>query len=182
MKRLVLITCIGALLALPATAIARPFPPDSHYQGRVDGDPNTYFGFGTTNSKKHKRVRHLAVALPMNCFNGDRGITEIRMHKSFKVLNLRYLYTHASARAAKAKTGVIITRGIRHIKIFYGEADIRTPQGTGEAYVFGEIRSHGRARGGIHVKTHSDATGKCYSGQLPWRAHRGAHVDYPPGV
>jgi hypothetical protein len=189
MKRLVLISCICAVLAVPAIALARPFPPDSHFQGRVEGDPNTYFGFGTTDSKKHKKARHIAVALPMSCYNGDQGIVELRLHHAFDVRNLFYLVSHgharakaaaAEAKAAPRKARSVQVVSIRSVKIFYGETDIRTPLGEGEAYLFGIIRRHGRARGYIKVKTHSDATGKCYSGGLDWRAHRGAHVDYPP--
>lgn len=192
MKRLVLFLCIGAALAVPAIALARPFPPDSHFQGRVDGDPNTYFGFGTTDSKKHKKVRHVAVALPMNCFNGDRGITEMRLHTSFDVHSLRVLIAHVSGSASSdklAKARAKVDGGkagrahlirIGAIKLFFGEADIRTPLGEGEAYLYGEIGRHGATRGYIQVKTHTNQTGKCYSGALEWRAHRGAHVDYPP--
>jgi hypothetical protein len=164
--------------------LTRPFPPDSHFQGRMEGDPNTYFGFGTAGGKQKEKVRHVAVALPVNCFNGDRGIVELRLHKSFELLNLRYLFSHGHARAeAKAakRGGInVIVGGRRHLKIFYGEADIETDQGSGEAYLFGQITRHGKARGYLHMKTHSDAFGKCYSGLLNWRAHRGAHVDYPP--
>lgn len=193
MKRLVLISCICAALAVPAIALARPFPPDSHFQGRVDGDPNTYFGFGTTDSKNHKRVRHVAVALPTNCFNGDQGIVEMRLHRSFKVLRLRVLIAHTSgsgsakldkarAKVDRGKAGRARLIRIGAIKLFAGEADITTPQGDGEAYLYGEIGRHGSARGYIQMKTHSNRTGKCYSGGLEWRAHRGAHVDYPPAA
>jgi hypothetical protein len=183
MKRFVVCLCLCGLLAVPALAIARPFPPDSHFQGRVEGDPNTYFGFGTAGPKRHKKVRHVAVALPMNCYSSDRGIVELRLHESFEILNLRYLFTHGHARAkaeAAKRGGVQIVRRLAHLKVFYGEADIETEQGSGEAYLFGQINRHGRARGSIHMKTHSDAFGKCYSGVLKWRAHRGARVDYPP--
>jgi hypothetical protein len=193
MKRLVLFLCICAALAVPAIALARPFPPDSHFQGRVDGDPNTYFGFGTTDSKKHKKVRHVAVALPTNCFNGDQGIVEMRLHQSFDVHTLRGIVAivsssgSGSAKLQKARAKVDTGKAHRShlvrigtIKLFFGEVDIKTPQGKGEAYVYGEIGRHGRTRGYIQMKTHSNRTGKCYSGGLEWRAHRGAHVDYPP--
>jgi hypothetical protein len=110
MKRLVLCLCLCGLLAVPATALARPFPPDSHFQGRVEGDPNTFFGFGTAGGKSHMKVRHVAVALPMNCFSSDRGIVEVRLHKAFDVLNLSYLFTHGDARAkAEVASGVAST-------------------------------------------------------------------------
>lgn len=107
MKRLVLICCIGALLALPAIAIARPFPPDSHFQGRVEGDPNTYFGFGTTNSKDHKKVRHLAVALPMSCYNGSQGIEQVWIHGHFDLFSFRDLIGLAGAAAPPERTAAI---------------------------------------------------------------------------
>jgi hypothetical protein len=193
MKRLILL-CVCAVLVVPAVALARPFPPDSHYQGHVEGDPNTYFGFGTSGPKRDSKVRHLAVALPTSCYDGTRGVEEIWIHGHFDLLNLRTLFLgltgHATAVAAKRSPTIAsakraaarprIPRRYRHLKLFFGEAEIKTDHGLGEAEVYGAIRHKGRARGELYIKTHSDAAGKCYSGRLDWRAHRGAHVDYPP--
>jgi hypothetical protein len=194
MKRFVLILSLCGLLAVPAIALARPFPPDSHYQGRMEGDPNTYFGFGTSGPKRDRKVRHLAVALPMNCYDGTRGIQEVWVHGHFDLLNLRYLFAGTSVvqvaakrspvlarvKAAVSKRGHRIPRAFRHLKFFFGEAEVSTDNGLGEAEVYGTVQRHGRAEGDLYMKTHSDETGKCYSGALGWRAHRGAHVDYPP--
>jgi hypothetical protein len=196
MKRLIFISCACAVLAVPAVALARPFPPDSHYQGRVEGDPNTYFGFGTSGSKKRQKVRHLAVALPMSCYDGSQGIEQVWIHGHFDLLNLRVLIAHVSGhgqavvakhsnliargKAAMARRGGHLPRRLLHLKIFYAEAEVKTDECLGEAELYGTIRRHGKARGYLEMKTHSDAFGKCYSGGLKWRAHRGAHVDYPP--
>jgi hypothetical protein len=195
MKRLVVL-CVCAMLVVPAVALARPFPPDSHFQGHVEGDPNTYFGFGTSGAKRDREIRHLAVALPMSCFNGTQGIEEAWIHGHFDLLNLRYLIRHIHGHSAvvAAKRSPVIARGkaaatrgghvprrYLHLKVFYAEAEVTTDEGTGEAEVYGTVR-RGKAKGSMYMKTHSDEFGKCYSGQLDWRAHRGAHVDYPPAA
>ena len=180
MKRLVLVLCIGGLAAVPASArggvFTTPFPPDNLFQGHVAGDPNTYFGFDIVGGKHRQKVRHVAVALPMTCYSGDQGMNENRVRATFKLFNVREHFLGITGR----RHGHGIPRSLRFLRFFAGEADVDSDLGEGEAYLYGQIRHHGRARGHIRVHTESSAFGKCYSGGLNWRARRGANAHYPP--
>jgi len=179
MKRLVLVICLCGLLAVPAMAMAGVFATNNQFQGRVEGDPNTYFGFDVARAKHHRqKVRQLSFAVPMACYNGDQDIVEVRVPGSFRLGGLGVILrgTADSGSAARAKAGHRHHRA----KIFLGEADVDTANGSGEAYFYGVVRRHGKAAGYLHVHTHGESLGKCYTGYLEWRAHRGLDVTYPP--
>jgi hypothetical protein len=86
MKRVVLVLSLAAVVALPSAAFGGlVFPPHNSFQGRVEGDPNTYFGFNV--NKKHGAVRHLAVAFPMNCYSGDHAIVHTLFGRAIDFLS-----------------------------------------------------------------------------------------------
>lgn len=159
--------CLAAALAVPAVALAGlVFPPDNDYQGRIEGDPNTYFGFNTY--KRHgkvKRVNRISTAIPVNCYSGDRPIIDVQVPGSFKVIRLRL---------------VNAPKPLRGLKLFEADGErIDTDAGAGTVEAFGVLRSHGRSQGTISVRTHDPDLGRCYSGYLEWRAKKGAEVTLP---
>jgi hypothetical protein len=86
----------------------------------------------------------MALAIAMNCYNGEQGIVRVRVHKNFDLLSFRDLYSgHA---VASSKRGHRLPRSLRSLKFFEGEADVKTSEGEGEVYLYGQIRRHGRAR------------------------------------
>jgi hypothetical protein len=174
MKRLVLLFCLCGLLAVPALATAGVLQPDNQFQGRVEGDPNTYFGFDVTGSKDREKVRHVTATLPMTCYSSDQGMVETNIPGSFKLRRPRVEIISVGSGGHHRHT----VRRL-HYRFFYAEADVETPDGSGEAYLYGAVRHHGKARGYIRVQTHSESLGKCYSGGLEWKAKRGANVNPP---
>ena len=186
MKRFVLVICLCGLLALPAMAVAGVFAPSNEFQGRVEGDPNTYFGFDLGKSNGKQRVKHVTGVLPMSCYNGDQGMLPVRVHGPFKVNGIAGLLVGLSGETA-ARTKALATaareRTHRHRpRIFAGDGDVDTPIGQGEAFLFGFLNRHGKAFGYIQVYLQTDTFGRCYSGGLNWKVKRGATVAPPPSM
>jgi hypothetical protein len=167
MKRLVVCLGIVSVLAVPAVVLAGTpaFPPDSAFQGRIEGDPNTYFGF----DRAHETVRHFAIAAAMSCYSGDRPIVQATIDRTLKLERLVPRHAHAP-------------KFLRRLRVFEGSGRVETDAGPGRVDVFGLLRRGGRAGGGIHMATHDPDLGKCYSGYLEWHAKRGAHVTLPAGA
>jgi hypothetical protein len=68
----------------------------------------------------------------MNCYSGDRGIVDVRVHESFKLRSLAGLFIGVGGTSSsRNKAG----HGRRHAKLFFGEADVETANGSGEAYL-----------------------------------------------
>jgi hypothetical protein len=166
MRRLILGLCACALLAVPAMAMAGLFASDGEYQGRLKGDPqsgpgdpNTYIGFDVTGRRHHHMVRHVKIAAPMACYNGDQRIVEVQATDPIEVRD---------------------TRGSGYWGEFSDGLEAVTDVGPGTAHVGGYLSRHGQAQGPVRVRTHSPTFGRCYSGDLWWSAKKGANVDYPP--
>jgi hypothetical protein len=165
MKRLVAGLVIAVVLAIPAVVVAGVlFPPDNDFQGRIEGDPNTYLGF----DKAHHKVGNFAMALPLNCYSGDRGIAQTTLDKRFRLQ--RVFPPHSG-----------LPKALRRLRVFFGAGPVETDTaGSGSATVFGLLSPHRRPQGEVDVTTHGESFGKCYSGRLDWNVRRGAHVTLPP--
>lgn len=162
MKRLVLVLSLCALVAVPAVAMASAFATTQEFQGRLGGgprtadDPNTFVGFDITGKRPNRVVRHISVALPMACYNGDQQIVEVSTSDPIKVWD---------------------RRGADY---FADGIDASSDHGSGRIRLEGFIERHGKVLGDVSVRTHSATYGKCYSGTLYFKAQRGAEVEYPP--
>jgi hypothetical protein len=167
MKRVVLVLCLVAAMVVPAVALAGlVFPPDNDYQGRLEGDPNTYIGFDV--HKRHgrlNRVSGISTAIPVTCYSRDTGIIDVRLPGSVKV-----------ERLLPIRGG---PRSLRRLKLFEAEGRVNTWAGLGTLEVVGLLRPHGRSAGAISIHTHHANLGRCYSGYLEWKAQRGAHLTLP---
>jgi hypothetical protein len=164
MKRVVLVLCLVAAMAVPAAAFGGlVFPPHNSFQGRVEGDPNTYFGFNL--NKKKAKVRHLAVALPLNCYSGDHAIVHAVFGRS-----IDFLGPNPRRRPHHHRRGPLA--------IFEDSARINTELGRGKLSVFA-IVIHRQAEAYVDVETDSATHGHCYSGVLEARAKKGAEVTLP---
>jgi hypothetical protein len=152
MKKLIVLTCLVATVSVVPLARAGTIVItfDRDYEGRVERDSNTWFGFDVDNVNGHKKARHIQFYVPMAC----RGDGQFRL-----------------------LAGVEGAFRVRHHR-FHGTGDLRFVKGGGEATVTGRLRRHGRARGTVDVTTPGDSD--CYSGVLEWRARRGADVPPPP--
>jgi hypothetical protein len=167
MKRVVLVLSLAAVVALPSAAFGGLlFPPHNSFQGRVEGDPNTYFGFNL--NKKHHAVRHLAVAFPMNCYSGDHAIVHTLFGRAIDFLS------SSGKRAPR--------RPHRHhhglLALFEGTSRIHTELGRGKLSVLA-IVIHRQAEAYLEAETDSAAHGHCYSGVLEAKARKGAEVALP---
>jgi hypothetical protein len=161
--------CLIAVFAVPAVALARAFPPDRDYQGRIEGDPNTYFGFDRDKVHGKRVIRHTAVALPMSCHSGDRGIVTARIPGVFRIHRDDYFTISGGDHPHR----------LRHVRLFFGDGETHTAYGSGSGEVFGELKGKDRSYGVVGIHTRSESFGKCYSGYVSWRAERGAEVDLP---
>jgi len=93
MKRVVMCVSLAVALAVPAVALggAVGFPPDNDYQGRIEGDPNTYFGFDVIHRNGHKVVKNGAMQPPHNCYSGsNHGYDPVEIPGSFRVRHGRF--------------------------------------------------------------------------------------------
>jgi hypothetical protein len=167
MKRVVLVLSLAAVVALPTAAFGGlVFPPHNSFQGRVEGDPNTYFGFNV--NKKHAAVRHLAVAFPMNCYSGDHAIVHTLFGRAIDFLS-------SSGRLALKRP-----HHHRHglLALVEGTSRIHTELGRGKLSVVAII-IHRQAEAYLYAETDSAAHGHCYSGVLEAKARKGAEVTLP---
>jgi hypothetical protein len=163
MRRLVALLVLLTGLSVPALAIAGVFPPDTESQGRIEGDPNTWFGYDVVKAGKVHKVKHISAIVPMHCYNGDDPTIEVSVPGSFKIRTY-HLPPHVH---------VIPPR------FFYADAEIETDAGPGDVDLYGDLRSHHRGRGEIEVETEDETMGACYSGYLSWKVS-GEDVPPPP--
>jgi hypothetical protein len=153
--------------ALAASAIAgAPGPPDNEYEGRAEGDNTTYVGFDVVKRNGQRKVKAVSALLHYECQSGSGGSAFIRAQGGIKV--------NGEGRFA----GTVRSDELPTREAARGGA-------SGTSYLFkGRLRSEGRAKGRIDANLvfpedppRGGASGeRCYSGELDWRARRGAEV------
>jgi hypothetical protein len=136
------------------------------YQGRVESDPATFFGFDVATSSGTTKVKNIEAVVKLNCNDGEGGVVPVRMTRALEVRKDNTFKGNGPAQPFKAR-------------------GISSP--TARMSVSGKLKKHGRAagkldldydflamrrRGGQHVH--------CYSGGVSWRAKRGAVVNPQP--
>lgn len=163
MKRALLVgSCVAWMWTAALPAGAGPSDPfEAQYEGRVERDPSTWLGFEVIRRDGERRVGGVAGFLPYNCDNGEAGRAYARVRGKVPVDGEGRFEGKLEGDQAKAR-------------------------GAGDSVTYelaGRLGSRGRARGTIDsvlrfpVMTRGGASVRCYSGELNWRAKRGADAD-----
>ncbi len=162
MKLLVICICVVGALAIPAVATggAVVFPTDNDYQGRIEGDPNTYFGFDVVRQSGKRKVKHVLAQPPYNCYSGgNHGYALAEIPGSFRIRHGRF---HG-------------TREFAYDNLYQPSPPLATFK------LSGRLLRHGKARGTVGFRAYPVGPGDtCYSGTLAWNAKRGAVVTPNP--
>jgi len=159
MKRFGICICLVGVLAIPGIAAGGAvFPPDNAYQGRIEGDPNTYFGFDIVHQNGKRKVTQVALQPPHSCYSGNHGYDPVVIPGSFTVRHGRFHGTRQGT---------------------YTELYSPSPP-PATFKLSGKLLRHGKARGTVGFRAFPVGPGDtCYSGTLAWKANRGATV-VPP--
>lgn len=152
---------LGLALAIPAQAGFKF--SDNAYEGRVERDPYTYFGFDVVTRDGKKKVANVTARLAYHCSGGGGG--------------------RATARA-RGKLPIEGGHFDGRLSVPEDQIPVRARGATGSMTydVAGELRPRGRARGTIDAVIRFSAAARrggsrCYSGKVEWRAKRGAEVE-----
>ena len=176
MRRLLWIpsVALGALaIGVPANAGFGPAQLDNEFEGRVERDQTTYFGFNLKSKQGEQKVAKVTARLRYTCDDGEAGPASARVRGKLLVHDQRFAGTlRRTADFVKARG--LVARGGSPGKIRYrvrGKlATKRKAKGTIDAEI--RFRAVAPTRGGQLVR--------CYTGEVDWKAKRGADVE--PGI
>ena len=151
-----------ALAAVPAGAGMFSYTND--YEGLVERDRGTYFGFDVVRRGEATKVARVTARLAYTCTSGSGGRASARARGKLRITDGTFAGT---------------------LEVPPDQIPVRARGGPGTMTyaVAGELRRRGRARGTIDaVIRFSEAPRggpglRCYSGKVDWRARRGADVE-----
>jgi hypothetical protein len=163
MRRYVAFVLLAATATLAATASAGLTIWDNQYEGRVEGDPQTYAGFDVKPTDAGRKVTRIYTHAPASCYSGNGGYADIFGLESLKV-------------DGEGRFGGKIDADFEgsHFKLKFA----------------GKLLAGGKARGTLSARGVFTGGGKptpirargesttCYTGILRWRAKRGAEITY----
>ena len=151
--------------ALAASAMGGSELPDNKYEGRAEGDNTTYVGFNVKKKNGERRVKAVSAFLRYNCQGGGGGSAFARAQGRIKV-------DDEGRFEGTVRTDDVPARG-----------SLARGGPTGTTYVFkGRLKQGGRAKGRIDANivfaggVRGEPSERCYTGELDWRARRGAEV------
>jgi hypothetical protein len=159
------VAVIAALgIALPASAgFTGTGPLDNDFEGRVEGDRSTYFGFNVKGTGNNRKVARVKAHLRYTCTDGDFGDASARVKGKLAVEDDRF----AGTLRRRADFGA--TRGDNPGAIKYRIRGKFTSRRKAKGTVDAEIRFRApEMRGGPIVR--------CYTGEVDWKARRGADL------
>ena len=150
-------------IAVPAIAgFAGTGPLDNEFEGRVEGDRTTYFGFNVKGAGDNRKVAKVKAHLRYTCTDGEAGGAAARVKGRLRVEDDRFAGTlrrRADFGATRGGPGTIKYRIRGKFK------SKRKAKGTVDA----ELRfSAAKMRGGPVIR--------CYTGEVDWKATRGADL------
>jgi hypothetical protein len=165
-RRAAIGVAIAASAVLATQAIAGP--PDNDYEGRAEKDTATYVGFNVDSSQGDKEISKIKAFLPYTCRNGNGGGL-YGMAKG----KLRVKPDDTFAGTLKVPTSSILARG-----------GSESPFSDFKYRVVGKLGKKGKAKGTIDASlrysggsARGSASTVCYSGELDWKAKRGADLE-----
>jgi hypothetical protein len=168
---LILAVALGTLaLAVPASGGFGPAQLDNDFEGRVERDRTTYFGFDVLKKRGKQKVAKVTALLRYSCDGGKAGPARARVRGKLRVNDERFGGTlRRTADFGKARG--LVARGGSPGKIKYR--------------VRGKFVSKRKAKGSIDAEIRFRAAPptrgvkfiRCYSGEVAWKAKRGADVE-----
>lgn len=154
-----------AFAALAASAGAGTSQFDNGYQGRVEKDPSTYFGFDVAKSGGQTKVKKVTAVISYHC-QGSAGGGPTQ----FQGTGQGSLNVHKDKTFAGTMNVPFELRGGSGV-----------PQITYK--VKGKLQKHGKAKGTLDAEflipgeiRGGNPPTNCYSGKLGWKVKKGAHV------
>lgn len=156
-RRYVLLIMLVAMASLAVPASAGPPTLFEHeYEGRAERDPDTYLGFDVVRANGGKKVAKFSAFLKYHCAGDSGGNAYARARGRLGIANRRFAGTlEADQFPTRAAMGA--PDRIRY-------------------RVRGKFRRGGVARGRIDAELFLNDGTRCYSGELDWRARRGAET------
>ena len=162
----VLVAAIAALsLLVPASASAGTIF-DNDYEGRIESNRSTYFGFDVQRQNGKVKVARVTAMMTYHCAGSLSFNAAARVNGKLRVKNRRF--------AGTLRGNLQVSRG----------DPIQT-----KFRLKGKLGKRGRARGTIDavaripmvtpVRGPEPQLVRCYSGGLDWKAKRGADVSVP---
>jgi hypothetical protein len=157
---------LGALaLAVPAHAGFGPAQLDNDFEGRVEKDRTTYFGFDVKSKQGEQKVAKITARVRYSCTDGESGPASARMKGKLPVNGDRFAGTlRRTADFLKARGG---SPGRIKYDVRGKFVSKRKAKGTIDAEI--RFRTGPPMRGGELIR--------CYSGVVDWKAKRGANVE-----
>jgi hypothetical protein len=162
-RKLLVPLTFALTLVVVATAWAGSFS-HADYQGRIESDHGTFFGFDLTKAHGITKVSHIETFVKLQCGNGEAGQVALKLNGSLRV---------------KSNDGFKGTL----------RANPAPSRGTGNppsvrATVAGKLQKHGKAKGKLDVSfdfigdaPRGGTRVHCYSGAVDWKVKRGAVVN-----
>ena len=149
MRKLMCAAALIGCLAVPGIGQAGPTPaPEPEYGGRIERDPNAFFGFDVVNRNGHRVVTNMFVInIPTACFDpGDDRRQTGPLEGSLRV--------RGGGRFRGTRTNEFRPRGTI---------------ATGLKYTVRGRLDGSRAKGTINIRIEGS---NCYTGTLSWRAKK----------
>ena len=163
-RRLTFALTFVLAFAIAGSAWAGSFS-NADYQGRIERDIGTYFGFDLKKSNGKTKVRKIETVVKLQCGNGEHGQVVLRMHGSLSVDQ----HDRFKGRL-RAEPVPVEGRGGNPPTVRVG--------------IDGKLQKHGKAKGTLDVSydfisgmARGGARVHCYSGAVGWKAKRGAVVN-----
>ncbi len=161
-RRLIFTLTFVLTLGIAASAWAGSFS-DNDYQGRIESDHGTFFGFDLNKEHGVTKLSHVESLVKLQCTNGEDGGFPARFHGSLRVKDNDSFKGTLSGQFDPLRGA---------------------PNGSLRASVSGKLQKGGKAKGKIdETFDFTDTTNRgsqhvhCYSGAVDWAAKRGAIVN-----
>jgi len=166
MRRALLILAALSVIALagPANAGFLAGPLENDFEGRVERDRTTYFGFDLKSKRGTQSVAKVTARLRYACTDGEAGPATARVKGKLRVESDRFA-------GRLRRTADFVTRGGAAGKIKYRIRGKFTTKRKAKGTIDAEVRF----RSGM--KTRGSERVRCYTGEVDWKAKRGADVE-----
>lgn len=169
MRASLILAALGVIgLAVPAHAGFGPKELDNDFEGRVERDVTTYFGFDLKRKNGERKVAKVTARLRYGCTSGKGGPASARVKGKLPVRGDRFAGTLRFTGDFVSRE--VAPRGGSPGRVKYRVRGKFTSRRKAKGTVDAEIRFRPtKMRGGEIVR--------CYSGEVDWKAKRGADVE-----
>lgn len=159
MKRILTVALATAMFGILMGSASAGEIPKHNFAGRIQADPFTYISFLVKKVNGTRRVRNIYAAVPAHCHQGEGGFADVYVKGSLKVKKNGRFGGTLKSDFEGANFRFKLSGRLRG-KVARGKLSTRG-------------KYPGDARGGGKGPT------VCYTGELRWRAKRGANPSIP---